>query len=546
MFCKPKKKLFVLILSIFSTFIFTNLKAQTLQFCYQELPQMSLIDHPVSTNYPKAQKNFNKGLSNLFAFNHDLAYKQFKKASEIDPNLSMAFWGMALALGQNINNDVTPENEKKCYQLAQKALQLSNNASPSEKAYIKALATRYTDNPSVDLISLRYKYRDAMKKVVQEYNEDLDAASLYAESILDLNPWDYWTFDGKPKEGTTEAIEVLESIMKRNPYHIGANHYIIHAWEGSKTPERALISAYRLTALTPKSGHLLHMPCHIFLLLGYYEEAINTSMKAIAADEAYIGKYGNQGYPLHYTSHNYSVLVRSFMLAENFPRAINAARRLFHFISPYIEKDTELSKFLVVPLEVNLYFHHWENILDYEMPKAASPFAQAYWHFSRAMAYIHLNQMNAAQKEKQLWEQAKEKVTDDEEIAGNPPKKIFAVAQSVLAAAFAESQGNRDESINHLLQAVSAQDQLAYNEPPGWYFSTRSQLGKAYLLQKRYQEAKETFETALQEFPRNGRLLFGTYLSLKGLEQPWNNFWIQREMQEALRLADKPLFLNDL
>lgn len=205
---------------------------------FKVMPPINVIYHPVSTLNPEAQRNFDQGLTYIYAFNHDIAYESFKKAAELDPGLAMAYWGMALALGQNINSDVTAEKELKCYSLIQHALLLSSSASQNEQAYINALATRYTNDPSVDFTPFRFFYRDAMKKVVERYPEDLDAATLYSESILNLYPWKWWFLDGKPKPGTEEAAELLLSVLRRNPWHIGANHYYIHALEESPYPER--------------------------------------------------------------------------------------------------------------------------------------------------------------------------------------------------------------------------------------------------------------------------------------------------------------------
>jgi tetratricopeptide (TPR) repeat protein len=542
-----KKALFKRFFALFAAINFpTAIPAEIPQSALNEMLPMRQIYHPVSTTNWAAQNSFDKGLTYLFAFNHDVAFREFERASQLDPTLAMAYWGMALAIGQNINEDVTPENELKAYHFTQKALKLSFGASASEQAYIKALATRYTNDPSADLIPLRYNYRDAMKKVAAEYFEDLDAASLYAESILDLTPWKYWTLDGKPEKGTLEALEVISSVLRRNPDHIGANHFNIHAWEASPTPERALLSAYRLMTLLPESGHLLHMPCHIFVFVGNYEDAIKTSKNAIAADRQYIQQYGVEGYPLHYLSHNLYVLARIYMLAEDYQNAINTAFELNQFVQPHVEHMQGHSTYGIVPLEIYLYFHRWKELLTYQLPNTKSPYAQAYWHFSRAVAYAHLGDLDSAQKEEALMQQAKQNLTDDELIAQNPAPKVFYVAELVLKANLASAQKQQSAQIDYLTQAVEAQDKFEYDEPPSWYTPIRSQLGKALLQQERYQEATQVFETALKEYQRNGRLLFGLTLSLKGQGLSWNAFWTQREMTAALRRSLHPLTLDDL
>jgi tetratricopeptide (TPR) repeat protein len=543
-----KRFLFIFFFPVFAAANFSEtISAEIPQAALNTMPPMRQIYHPVSTTNAAAQNSFDRGLTYIFAFNHDIAYKEFEKAAQLDPHLAMAYWGMALARGQNINKDVTPENEIKCYEFSQKALKLSSGASACEQAYIKALATRYTNDPSADLIPLRFKYRDAMKKVAAEYFEDLDAASLYAESILDLDPWRYWTWDGKPKEGTYEAIDVLESVLRRNPNHLGANHYIIHAWEGSPMPERALMSAYRLTTLLPESGHLLHMPCHIFTLVGDYDEAIKTDKNAIAADRQYIQQNGMSGdYPLHYLSHNIYVLARCYMLSEDYNNAIKTAFEFIQLLQPHLEKMPEMGSHVIVPLEIYLYFHRWKELLAYKLPSNKSPYAQAYWHFSRAVAYANLGDLDSAKQEEALMQQARQHITDSEMIAQNPATRVFHIAELVLNAALASSQKHPSESIEYLTKAVEAQDRLDYDEPPAWYIPIRVQLGKALLQQERYPEAQDVFEAALKQLQRNGRLLFGLTLSLKGQSLDWNAFWTQREMTAALKHAPRPLTLDDL
>ena len=513
----------------------------------QQLPSMSEIYHPVSTTNPAAQQSFNKGLTYIFAFNHDIAYREFANAARLDPKLAMAYWGMALALGQNINQDVTPDNEIKCYEYSQKALQLSENASPVEQAYIKALVVRYTNNPNANLIPLRYKYKDAMKKLSNAYPEDLDAASLYAESILDLDPWRYWTWDGKANEGTMDAIGVLDFVLQRNPLHIGANHYYIHAWEEAPTPGRALMSAQRLTYLLPESGHLLHMPCHIFLLVGDYDEAIKTNTKAIAADRQYIQENGmtNGDYPIHYLSHNLTILSRSYMLTEQYNQAMQAALEINEFLQPYFEKMPHLAPYILVPIEVNLYFHRWNELLAYA-PKTSVPSVLAYWHFSRAVAYLQSGNLDAAQKERMLMQKSMREITKMEEIAKNPAKNVLDLADVILNADFAHAQKHESEYIDYLRKAVDMQDKLYYDEPPAWYIPIRVQLGKALLEQKHYVEAEDVFKKGLTQWQRNGRLLFGLYISVKGQGRDWDAINIQREMTAALKNAPRPLQLDDL
>ena len=511
------------------------------------MPPMNEIYHPVSTTNMDAQKHFNRGLTYIFAFNHDIAFREFEAASKTDPNLAMAYWGMALALGQNVNEDVTPENEIRCYNYIQEALKLSSNASANEQKYISALAERYTNDPSADLIPLRFKYRNAMKKVVEAYPKDLDAAAMYAESILDLDPWKWWTLNGKPKEGTNEAIDVLDSILTQDPDHIGANHFYIHAWEESPTPERALMSAHRLQYLFPESGHLVHMSCHIFIPVGDYEAALKASVDAIAQDKDYMKKVGISAgtYPLHYLSHNTYVLSRTYMLMEDYENALKTALELVEFVGPYLEKMPHLASFANAPLEIYLYFHKWKELLEHPLQsKTAS--GQAYWHFSRATAYASLGNMDAAQKEKDLMVQFQQQITPSEEIAKNHADKVLELAATILNATFAHAQKNNFDYLDYLKKGTEIQDRLYYDEPPAWYVPVSQVLGFALLQQQQYTAAEASFEKSLKSLQRNGRSLFGLALSLKGQSRDIGAYWVEREAKAALKHASAPLQLNDL
>lgn len=497
------------------------------------VPSIAFVSHPVSTSNQKAQQYFNEGLTQIFAFNHDLAFFKFEKAAQEDPNLAMAYWGMALALGQNINQDITPEDEKAAYAYSQKALSLLSHASPVEQAYIQALAVRYTDDPKRDLIALRHRYSDAMKKLVERYPEDLDATDLYIESILNLNPWRYWTWDGKPRERTMEAIEILQSVLNRDPINLAANHFYIHSWEESPTPERALLSAFRLTTLYPYGGHLLHMPCHIFILCGYYENAVATSKRAIAVDRRYIQEYGIDGpYPLHYLTHNLKVLSRAYLLWGDYDGAMQTAMELQEFVSPHYKKNPHLARNLLIPMEVNLYFHRWQEALNLPIPDTTDLYVQAFFHFGRALAFSHLGDKESFQKEKLKTIELKNKFPPNDEIANNPTTRVMELGILLLDAE--EVRGDPSAYIGKLEQAVDIQDRFDYDEPPPWYLPLRLQLGQAFLDNKRYAEAEKVFKKGLQEYQRNGPLLQGLYESLKGQNQDWNAFWVGRQASNAL------------
>lgn len=530
-----KISLCLITIGLYSDGLYSEIPASA----FKLLPPMNEIYHPVSTNSVEAQKSFDRGLTYIFAFNHDIAFRSFENAAKLDPSLAMAYWGMALAIGQNINADVTPENELRAYEYVQKALQLSKNATPMEQDYIQALATRYTNDPKADLIPLRYSYKDEMQKLAKKYPEDLDARTMYAESILDLDPWNWWTKAGKANKGTFDAVDALEFVLMRNPDHIGANHYYIHAMEESKYPERALMSAYRLENLLIESGHLLHMPSHIFIIVGDYERAMNANKRAIEQDTLYIKELGLKSgrYPMHYLTHNLSVLTRVYMLMEDEKNAIDTSYKIIEFISQDQEAMKSMAYHLIAPLEVYLYFNKWDEILNFKLETDYLP-AVAYWHYARAMAYAHLKNLDSAKQEKEKMIQTKNQFKG-EVVANNSATSVIDLTHLLLDAAIADAAGEPLKAIDLLRKAVSAEDKLTYDEPPPHFMPARLSLGFILLKEKQFKEAEEVFNEGLKDLQRNGRFLFGIFQSLKGQGRDMEAYYIERELKAALKNASK-------
>lgn len=344
--------------------------------------------HPVSTQNEEAQLFFDQGLKWIFAFNHDEAVRSFKRAAELDPQLAMAYWGIAYALGPNINLDVDLEREKAAYEATQKALTLASKAPEHERAYIEALAKRYSIDPNADLKKLAVDFKNAMGELARRYPDDLDAATLYAESAMDLRPWQLWNKDGTPAEGTEEIVAVLESVLRRNPNHIGANHYYIHAVEASPHPEWALPSAERLETLAPAAGHLVHMPAHIYMRIGDYEAAARRNEIAVMADRAYFQAGNMQGiYGLGYYSHNLHFLAIAHAMQGRFSDAKKAADQLVEHVGPYVKDISLLEGFMPTPMLILVRFHQWEDILKLPQPDPNMALTTALWHFARGMAY---------------------------------------------------------------------------------------------------------------------------------------------------------------
>jgi tetratricopeptide (TPR) repeat protein len=503
--------------------------------------------HPVSTTNPAAQQFFDQGLSFVYAFNHDEAIRSFKRAAELDPQMAMAYWGIALALGPNINLDVDPEREKAAYDAAQKALALAAKSPENERAYIEALVKRYSVDLKADLKKLAVDYKHAMGELVKRYPDDLDAATLYAESAMNLRPWQLWSADGKPAEGTEEIVAVLESVLRRNPNHIGAIHYYIHAVEASNNPERALAYAPKLPALVPAAGHLVHMPAHIYHRTGDYEAAALSNKDAAKADEAYIKASGAKGlYPLMYYTHNLHFLAIAESTAGRFAEAMNAAKQLEAHLEPNLKQMPMLEGFMIVSPLVLVQFHRWEDIEKLPQPGAGRSGQKAIWHFARGMAHEAKGRIADAEREHAALVETAKAVPAEANFGLNSAGKVLKIAEQVLAARIALNQASNSKSgIEQLRNAVALEDSLAYDEPQAWFVPARIWLGGALMKSGDYPAAEEVFRADLQRNKRNGRSLFGLTESLKAQGKTYAAALVKREFDVAWKNADTTLKLED-
>src|SRR5690349_9762974 len=391
------------------------------------------INHPVTTNNAEAQKFFNQGLAYIYAFNHEEAVKSFKQATQLDPNLAMAYWGIALAMGSNYNVEADGPALLEAYGNLQKAIALEPKASDNERAYIEALSKRYSADLQVDKHKLAMDYRNAMGALSKNYPDDLDAATLYAESMMNLRPWKLWTSDGKPAEDTLEIVAVLESVLRRNPNHTGANHYYIHAVEASNNAERGLPSADRLGKLAPSAGHLVHMPSHIYNRTGDYAEAAQVNVDAIVADKAYIAKSGNQGlYPNMYTNHNIHFLAASNAMKGNYADSIKAARELEANVKPVLKAMPMLEMFYPYPLVTLTRFGKWDEVLKEPQPDASLKITTAFWHFARGSAYVGTKQIPNAEAELAALQAVNKTLTEEMRMFSNPAADITKVGELTL------------------------------------------------------------------------------------------------------------------
>jgi tetratricopeptide (TPR) repeat protein len=511
------------------------------------------LHHPVTTRNPEAQRFFDQGLRLVYAFNHEEAVRSFQHAAELDPDCAMAYWGVALALGPNINLDVDPDREKLAYEAIQKALPLAAKVSEPERAYIEALAKRYSNDPKADLKKLNVDYKNAMAEVIKRYPDDPDAATFYAESVMLLRPWQYWSADGKPADGTLEMVAVLEAVLKRNPDHIGANHLYIHAVEASPHPEWALPSAQRLKVLTPAAGHLVHMPAHIDIRVGNYEAAARANVYGAQADRDFIKVAGAENiYSMMYYSHNLHFLTIANCMQGRFADAQRAAAQLEAHLKPYLSGPMAeamlpmLDGFLPTPTIVLARFRKWDEILASPEPEKKLVVTGAMWHFARGLAYAATGKASDAENEEKLFAAAIKTIAADAPYGINTSASVFKVAEPLLAGKIAWLKGDKKMALDLLKRAVEAEDALKYDEPADWQLPARESLGGALLASGDYAAAEAVFRAELERNPRGGRSLFGLLESLKAQGKQSAAAFVQAELDAAWKNADMKLRLQDL
>jgi tetratricopeptide (TPR) repeat protein len=507
----------------------------------------NLGDHkfPVTTSSARAQLFFNQGMMLTYGFNHAEATRSFREAARLDPNCAMAYWGMALVLGPNINMAMAPEAEPQAYEMIQKAIALKKYASEKEKAYIDALAVRYSGEKKPDRNALDRAYAKAMRSLHDRYPDDLDAATLYAEAVMDLRPWNYWTRDMKPYPETDEVLRVLEAVLAGNPNHPGAIHLYIHTVELAR-PELAEAGADRLWKLVPGAGHLVHMPSHIFRRVGRYSDASKSNQDAVAADEDYIVQCRAQGvYPLAYYPHNIHFLWDSATMEGRSEVAIEAARKSAARIPEGAWREvTLLHQFLVAPLFAYTRFGEWEVILSEPRPPQDSLFWTGVWHYARGMALTATGNLNEANRElDSLRSITAQKSLDGYRVtfSRNGAKAILEIANEVLAGELAAKRGYHDLAIARLHRAILLEDNLIYNEPPDWHVPARQTLGAVLLDAGRPAEAESIYWQDLNRNRENGWSLFGLMQSMHAQGKTEQAAVIEERFRKAWRRADVTL-----
>ncbi len=504
--------------------------------------------HPTSTRNRQAQRFFDQGLTLCYAFNHEAAIRAFKRAYELDPTFVMAHWGVALALGPNYNMAVSPDAEQAAFKEVQTAVALSNNAPQQEKDYIAALSKRYSNDAKPDLVKLSENYAGAMRDLMKKYPDDTDAAALFAEALMDLHPWKLWSPDGKPAPGTLEIVSVLEDVLKRDPDHIGANHFYIHAVEASPHPEWALESAGRIPGLAPGAGHLVHMPAHIYSRVGEYEASAGSNESAVIADKVYMQNNPEPGlYTMMYYSHNLHFAAVAHAMQGRYADARYNAIELAKHVGPNLAHMPMLEGFSIMPMMIAVRCGRWNDALAVPQPEDQRLMSSAIWHFSRGMALAANGKADQASESRDQFMAVKKKIPTTAPFGGmSTAGQVLPIAQHLLEAKILESDKDTEAAIAILQRAVKEEDQLAYDEPPVWPIPIRESLGGALLKLNRYAEAEKVFRDDLGKNPRSGRSLFGLMESLRAQGKKYEAEYIDLQYQQAWKNAERTMRRKDL
>ena len=506
--------------------------------------------HPITTANPEAQRHFDQGFDLVFGFNHEEAVRSFTRAAELDPKAAMPHWGIAWALGPNYNADVDDARATQAHAAMQQALALAPGGSANERAYIEAMALRFSPDPKADRAALARQYADRMRDLSQKYPDDLDAATLYAESLMNLRAWKLWTLDGKPAERTTEIVAVLESVLGRDPNHLGANHYYIHTVEASPNPGLALPSADRLTTLAPGAGHLSHMPAHIYARTGDHAAASRANLAGAEADRVYLKTApADNFYGLAYYSHNLHFLVDSEMMQGRLAAARVAAHEVAERLAPHTQMMPMVESMISIQTSVLLRFGRHDEILALASPAADHPVEVAWWHFARGVALARTAKADQAATERAALQAATAAVPAEALFGGTgleSARAVLGLAALVLDARIAAARGSQPDAIRLWTSAVAAADKVPYDEPPVWFYPVRESLGAALLMAGRTADAERVFRDDLARNPRNGRSLFGLHECLVKQGKTADAGWVALALDAAWKNAEVTLTIEGL
>ena len=506
------------------------------------------LHHDVATREPLAQRYFDQGLRMAYGFNHEAAGRAFAEAARLDPQCAMCVWGQALVLGPNINLAMDPAHAKQATALAARAASLSATARPVDRALIQALELRYTDPAPDDRTPLDRAYAEAMARVAGQFPEDDDAATLYAEALMDLSPWAYWEKDGAPAASTTRLLGELERVLARNPRHIGAMHYYIHATESSPEPQRAEPYADALAALAPGSGHLVHMPAHTYIRVGRYHDATLTNFAATTADQGFLAvcRGSNGVYPLGYVPHNWHFATMTTGLTGSRTMALLAAEQTARRADRAAMGAAPMEfmqQFVVAPLLTQVRFGAWDAILADTATSPELPYPAAIRHFARGMAHTRKGALaDAAREADALHAIAADPAMAKVSFFGiNHADGVLRVADALLRGELLRARGRHAQAMAALREAVAAEDALTYNEPADWPLPVRPYLGAALLEAGDARGASAAFEQDLKTYPLNGWSLFGLAQAQRQLGQADAARETAQRQSAAWQWADAPL-----
>jgi tetratricopeptide (TPR) repeat protein len=492
-----------------------------------------------------AQRWFDQGLNLSYGFNHDAAERSFLKATEADPKCAMCWWGAALVLGPHVNAAMDPASNGKAWARVQQAAKLAR--TPAEQAFVKALTARYAASAPADRKPLDEAYAAAMGELFRQRPEDLEAGTLFAEALMDLAPWNYYDASARPMGRTEEFVATLESVLKRNPNHPGALHLYIHAVEASANPGRGAAAADRLRSLVPGSGHLVHMPAHIYARVGRYHDAVVVNEKAVAADDIYLAacRPAPGTYPLGYVPHNHHFLWWAASMEGASAKALAAAeetRRRANYPDLVKQPGFEfLQDFWATPIKAQVQFGRWDALLASPRPAGDLPYAVAIWHFGQGMARVRKGHFGTAQDHLDALAGAAADPRFETFLVGpqHSLARTVKVAERVLAGELAAARGDYKAAILALERAVSLEDRNAYFEPPLWYQPTRQTLGAVLMKAKKFEAAEQVYRADLARNRANGWSLRGLSLSLKAQGKPTAE--VDQQLQAAWKHADVTL-----
>jgi tetratricopeptide (TPR) repeat protein len=479
------------------------------------------LHHPITTTSEQAQRYFDQGLRLVYAFNHEEAIRSFEAAAQQDPQAPMPYWGIALALGPNINSGMDKNAERRAIEMVQKARRLASRATLVEQAYIEALVTRYVGRKGAKRKRLDEAYAKAMRSVTERFPDDADAATLFVEALMDLRPWDFWKPDGRPQPGTEEMVTTLESVLARNPNHPGACHYYLHAVEASSSPERALPCAERLPGLMPGAGHLVHMPAHIYMRIGKYHEAAEVNQQATHIDQQYLASRAPTGeYAGVYYPHNLHFLWASLAMEGRNADSMKAARDLTATITvEEARKDRWKELHLVTPIFSMIRFGRWEDLLREPAPPKGLRLMEGIWRLGRGLALAATGRLSGAEGERIVLAGLTKQIRRDRTAEEKTERALLKIAERVLAGELAARHQRYEDAIRLFKDAIDMEEALPYSEPPLWPLSVRHHLGTVLLLAGHPSEAEAVYQEDLLRHPDNGWALIGLIQSFRAQQK---------------------------